>query len=259
MRKYYLMVGISLVGLVGCSQNDAENTVNNAMQQGMDYIAMEEYEKAEAAFEIAMEEDSQETKASKILEELELLQKSSTALEEESYDEALEHSGDLKMSENGSQALVEKGEEIFQQGESAVASVNEEEKEETSDEDANDIETIEAEAPQEEEEDQSSLESEDSSEISEEETDHVNENEEEVDEYDITTDYSPEEAIKDLEEYTGIEDGQDNGDVYYSYDIEPIYNDLGIGWQIFIKSQAAGIVGNYAVMSNGEILDQWDY
>ena len=53
MKKFIMSAFIFVAFLAGCSNDEA---YSNALQKGNDYITSEEYQKAESAFELALDE-----------------------------------------------------------------------------------------------------------------------------------------------------------------------------------------------------------
>ena len=65
--KRYVII-LSLFFLAACS-NASEEAYNSAIQKGLDVIASENYEKAEAYFELALEEKPEDEKAKAYLKQ----------------------------------------------------------------------------------------------------------------------------------------------------------------------------------------------
>src|SRR5699024_3327530 len=62
--KNILLSLLILIVLIGCSNDDV---YNNSIQKGLDYMASEEYKKAESAFELALDEKPDDEKATALL------------------------------------------------------------------------------------------------------------------------------------------------------------------------------------------------
>lgn len=95
--------------LAGCSNT----AYNNAIEKGLDYIASEEYEKAESAFELALDEKKKDEKATALLNQTKSYQTAIKALEAGNIQLAVEEAEKVSKEENGSNALVKKAEEII--------------------------------------------------------------------------------------------------------------------------------------------------
>ena len=109
MRKILLICLFFIFILTGCS-NEA---YNNAIQKGLDYIASEEYQKAEGAFELALEEKKQDIKATALLEQTRNYQAAVKALEDAKLKIATEKAEKVSKETEGSDALIKKAEEIL--------------------------------------------------------------------------------------------------------------------------------------------------
>lgn len=96
--------------LVGCSNDEA---YNNAIQKGLDYVASEEYSKAESAFELALDEKKEDEKATVLLSQTIDYQELIKAMEEGEFDLAKEKAHAVIELEGGSSALVKKSEEAL--------------------------------------------------------------------------------------------------------------------------------------------------
>lgn len=115
MRKLILMTLFAFIVLVGCSNDEA---YNNAIQKGLDYVATEEYSKAESAFELALDEKKDDEKATVLLKQTIYYQEVIKAMEEGEYDLAKEKANAVIELDGGSAALVKKSED-------AIASIKE--------------------------------------------------------------------------------------------------------------------------------------
>ena len=83
MIKKVLISIVLFIILVGCSNDDA---YNNAIEKGLDYIAIEEYKKAESAFELALDEKKDDEKATALLEQIGYYQELLHAIEDKEWD-----------------------------------------------------------------------------------------------------------------------------------------------------------------------------
>lgn len=110
MRKLILITLFAFIVLVGCSNDEA---YNNAIQKGLDYVASEEYPKAESAFELALDEKSEDETATVLLSQTIDYQELVKAMEEGEYDLAKEKVDAIIELDGGSSALVKKSEDAL--------------------------------------------------------------------------------------------------------------------------------------------------
>lgn len=110
MRKIFFSGLFIIVILMGCSNDEA---YNNSLQKGLDYIASEEFQKAEGAFESALDEKKDDVKATVLLNQTKSYQNAMVALEEGELELAVEEAEKVTKEENGSNALVKKAEDIL--------------------------------------------------------------------------------------------------------------------------------------------------
>ncbi len=106
---------------MGCN----DEAYNTAIQKGMDYIASEEYQKAEGAFELALEEKKQNEKATALLHQTKNYQEALNALEEGELELALEKAEKVSQENEGSDALIKKADELVSFAESLQTTLNE--------------------------------------------------------------------------------------------------------------------------------------
>lgn len=97
--------------LFGCN-NESANTYSDAIENGLDSLIVEDYTKAEAYFELAVEAN-QEGKATIYLQQTQFLKEAHNLLENENLVGALEKVGEARSIENGSIALTKKANELF--------------------------------------------------------------------------------------------------------------------------------------------------
>ncbi|ANU09409.1 hypothetical protein BBH88_03335 [Planococcus antarcticus DSM 14505] len=109
MRKLFISSLVIFIVLAGCSNDEA---YNNAVHKGLDYIASEEYQKAESAFELAIDEKSNDKKATALLDQTVYHQEAIKAMEEGDLDSATEKAEKVINTEDGSSALVKKSKDI---------------------------------------------------------------------------------------------------------------------------------------------------
>lgn len=109
MKRNFIFSLFILTILMGCSNDE---TYNKAIQKGLDYLASEEFQKAEGSFESALDEKKDDQKATALLEQTIHYQAALEALDEEDLDNAKEKAGKVISIDNGSSALIKKSEEI---------------------------------------------------------------------------------------------------------------------------------------------------
>lgn len=111
MKKFIMSVFISFVFLTGCSNDEA---YNNALQKGKDFITSEEYQKAESAFELALDEKMNDEQATVLLTQTVSYQELIKEFNEGNFDLAKENADKVIQIENGTPTLVEKSEEALE-------------------------------------------------------------------------------------------------------------------------------------------------
>ncbi|MBS3678788.1 hypothetical protein KGF86_01025 [Ornithinibacillus massiliensis] len=109
MKKLLITSLFIIVILTGCS----DEGYHNAIQKGLDYIAIEEYQKAEGAFELALEEKKQDAKATALLSQTSNYLEALTAHELDDIELAEGKAQDVIKETEGSEALIKKAEEIL--------------------------------------------------------------------------------------------------------------------------------------------------
>ncbi|WP_088036119.1 hypothetical protein [Evansella clarkii] len=109
MRKVLFIGLLFILILSGCNQE----VYNNSIQKGLDFIASEEFKKAEGAFEIALSEKKQDERAAALLEQTRNYQDALQALEEGDLDLAANNAEKVTKETEGSEALIKKTEEIY--------------------------------------------------------------------------------------------------------------------------------------------------
>lgn len=109
-KKYFFIV--ILIFLVGCSNTDSE-AYNSAIQKGLDTLSIENYEKAQAYFELALEEKPDDITATAYLEQTQLYSEAKKAFDTSDFETAkLKAEGVTNLTE-GSESLVIKANEIL--------------------------------------------------------------------------------------------------------------------------------------------------
>lgn len=109
MRKIFLSSLFFFIILAGCSNDEA---YNNAIQKGLDNLASEEYQKAEGAFELALDEKKNDEKATALLKQTIYYQDALKAMNEGKLDVAKEKAEKVIALEAGSAALIKKSEKL---------------------------------------------------------------------------------------------------------------------------------------------------
>lgn len=111
MIKKVLISIVLFIILVGCSNDDA---YNNAIEKGLDYIAIEEYKKAESAFELALDEKKDDEKATALLEQIGYYQELLHAIEDKEWDIVDEKANEIIKIKGGSSALISKAKDAIE-------------------------------------------------------------------------------------------------------------------------------------------------
>ncbi|MBS3678789.1 hypothetical protein KGF86_01030 [Ornithinibacillus massiliensis] len=109
MRKIMFSSFVFLYILSGCNNN----AYQNAIQKGLDYIASEDYKKAEAAFELALEGEKDASGATALLTQLRNYLEALDALELADLELATEKAEEVSRLTDGSSALIHKAEELL--------------------------------------------------------------------------------------------------------------------------------------------------
>lgn len=109
MKKMFCSVLFLLIILMGCN----DEAYNNAIEKGLDYIASEEFQKAEGAFELALGEKKDDGKATALLEQTKLYQEALEAFEDANFENATDKAELVMIQTEGSNALIKKAEEIL--------------------------------------------------------------------------------------------------------------------------------------------------
>ena len=102
---------IFLVFLTGCSNDEA---YNNAVKKGNDYITSEEYQKAETAFELALDEKMNDEQATALLTQTVSYQELIKQFNEGNFEVAIDNADEVIQIKNGSSNLVKKSEEVLE-------------------------------------------------------------------------------------------------------------------------------------------------
>lgn len=101
--RYLTLAGLLL--LAGCGNADQE-AYNEAIQKGLDNLSAEQYEKAEAYFEIALETQPEDEKATAYLAQTQICREAKGFYDSKEYAEALEKAQQVVESENGLEGLI---------------------------------------------------------------------------------------------------------------------------------------------------------
>src|SRR5699024_1669320 len=111
MKRFVMNLFIFLVFLTGCSNDEA---YNNAVKKGNDYITSEEYEKAETAFELALDEKMNDEQATALLTQTVSYQELIKQFNEGNFELAIENADEVIQIKNGSSNLVKKSEDVLE-------------------------------------------------------------------------------------------------------------------------------------------------
>ena len=122
-KQGLLIVGLLL--LVGCG-NAEQEAYNEAIQKGLDILSAEQYEKAEAYFEIALENQPDDEKAKAYLAQTQIYREAKDFYDSKEYAEALEKAQQVVDSENGLEGLIAKATTIIEEIDAKENYINEE-------------------------------------------------------------------------------------------------------------------------------------
>lgn len=109
MRKIIFTSFLFIFILVGCNHD----AYYNAIQKGLDYIASGEYEKAEVAFELALEEKKQDGKATALLTQIRNYIEALDAYDQAKFELASKKANEVRSITDASDALITKAEELI--------------------------------------------------------------------------------------------------------------------------------------------------
>ena len=110
MKKYVMILAVFL--LVGCG-NASEEAYNNAIQKGLDVLGSENYAKAEAYFEMALDEKPDDQKAKAYLDQTRAYNEAQESFDNKDFETAKAKAESVINVKNGSEGLVTKAEEIL--------------------------------------------------------------------------------------------------------------------------------------------------
>lgn len=113
MGKRSLLIA-GLLFLVGCG-NAEQEAYNEAIQKGLDILSAEQYEKAEAYFEIALENQPDDEKAKAYLAQIQIYREAKEFYDGKEYVEAFEKAQQVVDSENGLEGLIAKATAIIEE------------------------------------------------------------------------------------------------------------------------------------------------
>lgn len=122
-KRYLLIAGLLL--LVGCG-NAEQEAYNEAIQKGLDILNAEQYEKAEAYFEIALENQPDDEKAKAYLAQTQIYREAKDLYDSKNYAEALEKAQRVVETENGLEGLTAKATAIIEEVDAKESDINEE-------------------------------------------------------------------------------------------------------------------------------------
>ncbi|CZR06992.1 hypothetical protein SAMN05216375_13716 [Trichococcus ilyis] len=111
-KRYLTLAGLLL--LAGCGNADQE-AYNEAIQKGLDILSAEQYEKAEAYFETALENQPDDEKAKAYLEQTQTYKEAKGLYDSKEYSEALEKAQQVVEAENGLERLITKASAIIEE------------------------------------------------------------------------------------------------------------------------------------------------
>ena len=120
--RYLTLAGLLL--LTGCG-NAEQEAYNDAIQKGLDILNAEQYEKAEAYFEIALENQPDDEKAKAYLAQTKIYREAKDFYDGKEYAEALEKAQQVVDSENGLEGLIAKATVIIEEIDAKETYINE--------------------------------------------------------------------------------------------------------------------------------------
>lgn len=138
IKYIFLSLALLLILLVGCAEAGNE-AYDEALNNGLEEIRIENYEKAEEYFEMALEEEADDVRAETLLNQTQSYVAAVSFFDQEQYDEAIEKAEFIQSLEDGSSILEFKASELMKeiqaiQDEPAVVEEKETTEKETSEE-----------------------------------------------------------------------------------------------------------------------------
>ncbi|MGX7394247.1 hypothetical protein [Carnobacterium mobile] len=113
MKHKYLFTSLFFLFFLTSCGNKNEEAYTSFIQKGLDALAAEEYEKAEAYFEHTVEEKPEDEKANALLLQTKYFNQSLQSFEDNDYKSSLNHAKSVINIDNGSVALITKSEAII--------------------------------------------------------------------------------------------------------------------------------------------------
>lgn len=110
--RYLTLAGLLL--LAGCGNAD-QKAYNEAIQKGLDILSAKQYEKAEAYFELALENQPDDEKATAYLAQTQIYREAKDFYDSKEYAEALEKAQQVVETENGLEELIAKATAIIEE------------------------------------------------------------------------------------------------------------------------------------------------
>lgn len=134
IKQLLIYLSLIVLVLVGCAESSKEQeTVNDddtyetAIQNGLDALELDHFEKAEAYFEIALEEKNEDETALILLDQTENYVEAIRLFEEKVYEEALEKADAVQAVEDGSTYLTKQANQLQTEIQGILAEAREDE------------------------------------------------------------------------------------------------------------------------------------
>ena len=112
--------------VIGRMRQRRQEAYNEAIKKGLDILSAEQYEKAEAYFEIALENQPDDEKAKAYLAQTQIYREAKDFYDSKEYAEALEKAQQVVDSENGLEGLIAKATTIIEEIDAKENYINEE-------------------------------------------------------------------------------------------------------------------------------------
>ena len=132
MKQLLTFLSFGALLLVGCAESaNEEEVVNddaayeNAIQNGLDELQVDNFEKAEAYFEIALDEKTEDEKALILLDQTENYIEAVRLFEDEAHEEALEKAEAVQSVEDGSAYLTQQANQLHTEIQAVIAEASE--------------------------------------------------------------------------------------------------------------------------------------
>ncbi len=114
-KKRHLSIFVFLLLFLTACDNQTEDNYHSAIQEGLDALVSEEYEKAGAYFEIALEEKDGDERAQALLKQTNNLNKAIIFYNQQEFEKASKNAEEVSAIANGSDSLVKIANDLLEE------------------------------------------------------------------------------------------------------------------------------------------------